>query len=923
MLLVCSIASLRTQAQGTAFTYQGRLNINGSSADGSYDMAFTLYATNVTGTPIAGPVTNTAVAVSNGLFTTTVDFGNVFNGASNWLQIAVSTNGANTFSALSPRQRLTPVPYALYSENAGYASTAGLAAGVVPDGITAGMIAPGAVSVLGTPNGSETNAVVVSTNGLLGIGTGSSTPSAGLQITAGANQTVLPVLYEALNNNGGYTNLGSAFVPAITNNLLAISGNGGITLVSMTNPAAPQLLSQYGGKGSFTNLAGCFGLVWVGSNLVVAAEGSSAVTVISCTNPANPAAISQMVNGVGGWNYLNEPAYLAASGSLVAIPAIGSSAVTLADISNPSAPVLKSTMLNGTFGFTNLGGAVSVSFSGNLLAVGALYSNAVTLVNVADPTSPAKYSEIRNGVNGFTNLNGVISVALSGNLLAIGAAYSSSVTLVNVSNPSNPVKLAELRDGVGGYSLNGAASVAFSNNRLLIGSIGANSITLVDVSNPSNPVLLATAKGGFNGANYLAQPYGLAFDGTNLITCGNSDNSYTVFGVATQAIGLDSSGWVGIGTTQPIAPLDVVGNVAVENANYFNVNAAQVSLGFDAIAGGLEATALGTYADATGTNSMALGFSTTASGDYSTAVGVYASATGSQSSAVGKNASANGIESCAFGCFAIAGADNACAFGSADAYGVYSFAAGTSAGAYNPFSMALGYEAVAYGNNATAVGYNVGAEGTNSTVLGCQSGAYGLNSTAIGYGATARGSNSWAAGYSANAAHSGAVVLADGSTLFNFSSTNNNEFAVRAVGGVRLVTAIDGSGNPTAGVKLYPGGTAWATISDQNAKKNFNPVDVEGIVEKLAAIPVEKWNYKWESDTNTPNIGPMAQAFKAAFYPGRDDKSITTLEFDGVELAAIQGLNQKLEAQKAENAELKARLEKLEQLVGGKTGGAK
>ena len=71
-----------------------------------------------------------------------------------------------------------------------------------------------------------------------------------------------------------------------------------------------------------------------------------------------------------------------------------------------------------------------------------------------------------------------------------------------------------------------------------------------------------------------------------------------------------------------------------------------------------------------------------------------------------------------------------------------------------------------------------------------------------------------------------------------------------------------------------------------------------------------------------PNIGPMAQDFIAAFYPGRDDKGITTLQFDGVELAAIQGLNQKVEEQQAELkqkeaevAELKARLEKLEQML--------
>jgi len=72
-------------AQGTAFTYQGRLNDGGSPANGSYDLTFTLFGVNAGGVAIAGPVTNSAVALSNGLFTTTVGLGNVFTGASNWL----------------------------------------------------------------------------------------------------------------------------------------------------------------------------------------------------------------------------------------------------------------------------------------------------------------------------------------------------------------------------------------------------------------------------------------------------------------------------------------------------------------------------------------------------------------------------------------------------------------------------------------------------------------------------------------------------------------------------------------------------------------------------------------------------------------------------------------------------------------------
>ncbi|MGC9944018.1 MAG: hypothetical protein ABSE48_19500 [Verrucomicrobiota bacterium] len=111
------------QAQGTAFTYQGQLINNGSEANGVYDLVFTLYATNLTGAVVAGPVTNSATAVTNGQFTTTIDFGNVFTGTNYWLQIAVSTNGADDFTTLTPRQAITPTPYAIYATSAGNAST--------------------------------------------------------------------------------------------------------------------------------------------------------------------------------------------------------------------------------------------------------------------------------------------------------------------------------------------------------------------------------------------------------------------------------------------------------------------------------------------------------------------------------------------------------------------------------------------------------------------------------------------------------------------------------------------------------------------------------------------------------------------------------------------------------------------------------
>ena len=113
-------------AQGTQFTYQGRLN-DGGAASGTYDLSFALYDALANGNPAGGTVTNTATTVSNGLFTATLDFGaGVFPGANRWLEIAVRTNGGGAaYTTLSPRQALTPTPYAIFATTSGTASNVG------------------------------------------------------------------------------------------------------------------------------------------------------------------------------------------------------------------------------------------------------------------------------------------------------------------------------------------------------------------------------------------------------------------------------------------------------------------------------------------------------------------------------------------------------------------------------------------------------------------------------------------------------------------------------------------------------------------------------------------------------------------------------------------------------------------------------
>jgi hypothetical protein len=113
-------------AQGTAFTYQGQIESNGALASGTYNLTFTLFTNSTGGTAVAGPVTNSANLVTNGLFTVTVDFGGaVWNGVTNWLQIGVETNGGTGFTPLNPRQEVTPAPYAIFAEGANAAGLSG------------------------------------------------------------------------------------------------------------------------------------------------------------------------------------------------------------------------------------------------------------------------------------------------------------------------------------------------------------------------------------------------------------------------------------------------------------------------------------------------------------------------------------------------------------------------------------------------------------------------------------------------------------------------------------------------------------------------------------------------------------------------------------------------------------------------------
>ncbi len=240
-------------------------------------------------------------------------------------------------------------------------------------------------------------------------------------------------------------------------------------------------------------------------------------------------------------------------------------------------------------------------------------------------------------------------------------------------------------------------------------------------------------------------------------------------------------------------------------------------------------------------------------------------------------------------------------------------AGGGDIGAANSVSANFGTIGGGLGNTVSGLTGSI-MGGLNNTVSGQRGSVLG------GEGNLAAGNHSLAGGRRARANHTGALVLAD-SNNFEFTSTAANELSVRAVGGARIVSAINGSGTPTAGVVLAAGGGAWSSLSDRNAKHAFADVDRRQLLHTLADVPIQTWQYNSQPD-GIRHIGPTAQDFHRAFGVGEDPTRISTVDADGVALAAVQGLYDLAVAQEAdlrrltrENRVLEARLADLEAQV--------
>lgn len=116
-----------------------------------------------------------------------------------------------------------------------------------------------------------------------------------------------------------------------------------------------------------------------------------------------------------------------------------------------------------------------------------------------------------------------------------------------------------------------------------------------------------------------------------------------------------------------------------------------------------------------------------------------------------------------------------------------------------------------------------------------------------------------------------------------------DKFLAKFVNGYSLYT----DSGETAGVNINAGGGSWSSISDKSKKENYTQIDHDDILERISRMPVEKWQYIAEG-SKAKHIGPYAQDFKTLFGLGDSDKTISTIDADGVLFSGIKGLYSKV-----------------------------
>ena len=138
-----------------------------------------------------------------------------------------------------------------------------------------------------------------------------------------------------------------------------------------------------------------------------------------------------------------------------------------------------------------------------------------------------------------------------------------------------------------------------------------------------------------------------------------------------------------------------------------------------------------------------------------------------------------------------------------------------------------------------------------------------------------------------------------GSTWF-FTSNGNGAFAIslQGTGGNEILVNPNGrvtmGGGGAANFDLKSNGnlTIAGTLtqsSDVNLKQDFRDVNEAEVLQRVAEMPVQTWQFKFD-DPAVRHMGPTAQDFHASFGLGENETTIAPVDGIGVAFAAIKAL---------------------------------
>jgi len=926
-----------TNAQPSVLTYQGQFAENGVPANGIYDFVFTLHDSSSGPTVVGGPLTNNAILVSNGLFTVTLDFGTgVFDGAERWLEIGAAANGGGAFTTLSPRQALTSTPYALHAGNAAnLMSAVDAPLDIKVNGQRALRLEPDAVS----PNLVGGHSANAASPGSVGVTIGGGGTATQPNISGGDYTVIAGGRDNTIGAGAHYSAIGGGFVNEVEQGAyVTVLGGGQQNTIQST--ASFTVLG--GGAQNLIGTNAIFSTLSGGRENMVAALAHYAVIGggFSNTNSGKYATIpGGRLNSVGG-------DYGFAAGRRARADHQGAfvwADSTDADFASTAADQFSVRAGGGVRIET---GGAGMTVDGLQVGTGIVASNQLSGVyteavnfNSAGNQFKGSFTGDGSGLTGIT-ATAVVTNAweLDGNAATIPGSHFLGTTdnqpLEMKVNNQRAMRLEYAQDGIltsinliggdgGNYVSNGVVGATIGGggtpfsgriNRVLdnFGTVGGGSgntasafYTTVSggIDNTASGSRSTVGGGSANAAGGFYSTVGGGVGNqasADEATVGGGSNNMAsgvaavVGGGSANVVSNDYATVAGGIANQASADEATIGggsnNMASEVAAVVGGGRANIANGTYATVGGGSNNLAGPYATVGGGNdNVALGGRSTIAGGWTNSIELsgYATICGGYWNGIGL------------------GADGAAVAGGLfNSIGEGCFSSTIGGGRENLIWDGSLRATIGGGWHNIITNSHQGTVGGGRDNLIASNADYAVIPGGSGNSVGTNAAYAFAAGHHARALHRGSFVWAD-SLAVDFDSTAADQVSFRCFGGVRFTS---GGGGVNQTVAWTPGSASWSFSSDRNLKQGITPVDGQEVLEKVTCLPICEWNYQGYSQRH---IGPMAQDFHAAFPLNDDPTALNSADLHGVALAAIKGLNEKVERQQAELAEKEIQITRL------------